>query len=193
VAVCYVVAYAIGTLAPTPGGLGAIEGLLIALFVSFGVPSATAVTVVLVYRLINFWMPILPGLVAYVIVRPGRKPVAEGEIEEAAEEMCGAQPVAGIHEHRETAETPSAGVPSGREQAAPFAAEASAGGASASAETSASDSPPGGGNGKGRGRLLALPGKGRQPGDSPGAPASRRGADRGHSGHQPGEAGSSSR
>lgn len=41
VAICYVVAYAVGTLAPTPGGLGAIEGLLIALFVSFGVPSAT--------------------------------------------------------------------------------------------------------------------------------------------------------
>ena len=49
-AVGYVVAYSIGTLAPTPGGLGAVEGILIALFVSFGVPSATAVAVVLVYR-----------------------------------------------------------------------------------------------------------------------------------------------
>ena len=39
-AVGYVVAYGIGTLAPTPGGLGAIEGILIALYVSFGVPSA---------------------------------------------------------------------------------------------------------------------------------------------------------
>jgi uncharacterized protein (TIRG00374 family) len=93
VAVCYVVAYAIGTLAPTPGGLGAIEGLLIALFVSFGVPSATAVAVVLVYRLINFWLPIIPGLIAYVIVRPGRTPVAEGEIEQAAEEVCATPPV----------------------------------------------------------------------------------------------------
>ncbi len=97
VAVCYVVAYAIGTLAPTPGGLGAIEGLLIALFVSFGVPSAIAVTVVLAYRLINFWLPILPGLLAYVIVRPGRKPVAEGEIEQAAEEVCGISPVTGMY------------------------------------------------------------------------------------------------
>ena len=87
-AVAYVVAYAIGTLAPTPGGLGAIEGIMIALFVSFGVPSATAVGVVLVYRLINFWLPIPPGFLAYVLVRPGRTPIHEGEIEEAAEEAC---------------------------------------------------------------------------------------------------------
>ena len=87
-AVGYVVAYAIGTLAPTPGGLGAIEGIMIALFVSFGVPSATAVAVVLVYRLINFWLPIPPGFIAYFLVRPGRTPIHEGEIEEAAEEAC---------------------------------------------------------------------------------------------------------
>jgi len=82
----YVVAYSVGTLAPTPGGLGAIEGIMIALYVSFGVPSAIAVAVVLVYRIINFWLPIAPGFIAYAIVRPGRRPVAEGEIEEAAEE-----------------------------------------------------------------------------------------------------------
>ena len=86
-AVGYVVAYGIGTLAPTPGGLGAIEGILIALYVSFGVPSATAVAVVLVYRLINFWLPIPPGFVAYLVVKPGRQPIAEGEVEEAAAEV----------------------------------------------------------------------------------------------------------
>ena len=67
----FVVAYSIGTLAPTPGGLGAVEGIMIALYVSFGVPSAIAVAVVLVYRIINFWLPIPPGFVAYAIVRPG--------------------------------------------------------------------------------------------------------------------------
>ena len=84
--VAYVVAYSIGTLAPTPGGLGAVEGLLIALFVSFGVPSAIAVAVVLVYRIINFWLPIPPGFIAYAIVRPGRTPIREGEVEAAAGE-----------------------------------------------------------------------------------------------------------
>lgn len=86
-AVGYVVAYAIGTLAPTPGGLGAIEGIMIALYVSFGVPSATAVAVVLAYRLINFWLPIPPGFVAYAVVRPGRRPVADDEVEQAAAEV----------------------------------------------------------------------------------------------------------
>ena len=82
----YVVAYSIGTLAPTPGGLGAIEGIMIALYVSFGVPSAVAVAVVLVYRIINFWLPIPPGFIAYAVVRPGRRPIAEGEVEAAAGE-----------------------------------------------------------------------------------------------------------
>jgi uncharacterized protein (TIRG00374 family) len=92
-AVGYVVAYAIGTLAPTPGGLGAVEGILIAVYVSFGVPSATAVAVVLVYRLINFWLPIPPGFVAYLVVKPGRQPIAEGEVELAAAEVCALPPL----------------------------------------------------------------------------------------------------
>ena len=82
----YVVAYAIGTLAPTPGGLGAVEALLMALFAGFGVPAATAVAVVLVYRLINFWLPIPPGFVTYPIVKPGRRSTAAGGIETAAAE-----------------------------------------------------------------------------------------------------------
>ena len=91
--VSYVVAYAIGTLAPTPGGLGAVEGLLIALFVGFGVPAATAVAVVLVYRLINFWLPIPPGFVAYLFVKPGRRSAVARGIETAAAE-AGAELVA---------------------------------------------------------------------------------------------------
>ena len=117
--VAYVIAYAIGTLAPTPGGLGAIEGLLIALFISFGVPSATAVAVVLVYRLINFWLPVIPGLIAYVVVKPGRKPVTRGEVEQAAEEVCGIHPITGGYTDREPEEAeestppPVSGRPAG--------------------------------------------------------------------------------
>jgi hypothetical protein len=88
----YVVAYSIGTLAPTPGGLGAVEGLLIALYVGFGVPSAAAVSVVLVYRIINFWLPIPPGFVAYLVVQPGRQAIPEGEVEAAAAEVSGGAP-----------------------------------------------------------------------------------------------------
>ena len=71
-AIGYVIAYSVGTLAPTPSGLGAIEGLLVALYISFDVPSAIAVAVVLTYRVINFWLPIPPGLVTYVTIRQTR-------------------------------------------------------------------------------------------------------------------------
>ena len=67
--VSYAVANAVGSLAPTPGGLGAVEGLLITLLVSFDVPSAQAIAVVLVYRLINFWLPIPAGFASYLAIR----------------------------------------------------------------------------------------------------------------------------
>ena len=44
-----------------PGGLGVIETTMIALYSSLGIPSAQATVVVLVYRLISFWTPLLTG------------------------------------------------------------------------------------------------------------------------------------
>ena len=67
--IAYAVANVVGTFSPTPGGLGAVEGVMIALLVGFGMPSAAAVAVVLVYRLINFWLPIPAGLATYVSLR----------------------------------------------------------------------------------------------------------------------------
>ena len=67
--VSYAVANAVGSLSPTPGGLGAVEGLLITLLVSFDVPSPQAIAVVLLYRLINFWLPIPAGLGSYLTIR----------------------------------------------------------------------------------------------------------------------------
>lgn len=85
----YVVAFSIGTLAPTPGGLGAVEGIMIALYASFGVSTPAAVAVVLVYRIINFWLPVIPGLVAYAVLRPGRQPILDNEVEVATAEVRG--------------------------------------------------------------------------------------------------------
>jgi uncharacterized protein (TIRG00374 family) len=67
--IAYAVANVVGTFSPTPGGLGAVEGVMIALLVGFDMPSAAAVAVVLVYRLINFWLPIPAGLGTYVSLR----------------------------------------------------------------------------------------------------------------------------
>jgi uncharacterized protein (TIRG00374 family) len=52
------------TITPTPGGLGGVEAGLVAAMVSFGVNSSQALSVALVYRLITYWLPIIPGALA---------------------------------------------------------------------------------------------------------------------------------
>ena len=57
----YLGAAAIANIAPTPGGLGALEAAMIAALTGFGLPSGPAVSAVLTFRLATFWLPILPG------------------------------------------------------------------------------------------------------------------------------------
>jgi hypothetical protein len=57
----YALPLLIGKVAVIPGGIGLVEGTMIALYDGFGVPSATAVVVVMAYRVIAFWMPNLLG------------------------------------------------------------------------------------------------------------------------------------
>ena len=58
----YLVGAALASIAPTPGGLGAIEAALVAGLTAVGSPAGTAVGGVLVFRLLTFWLPILPGM-----------------------------------------------------------------------------------------------------------------------------------
>ncbi|GAP13692.1 conserved hypothetical protein [Longilinea arvoryzae] len=44
-----------------PGGVGVVESSMAGLYASLGIPDATAVVVVLAYRLISFWIPSLSG------------------------------------------------------------------------------------------------------------------------------------
>jgi putative heme transporter len=65
-------AYFVGMLAnllPLPGGIGVVEGGMIGAFVAFGVSPSLAVPAVLVYRLIAFWLPSVPGAIAYLQLR----------------------------------------------------------------------------------------------------------------------------
>jgi uncharacterized protein (TIRG00374 family) len=57
----YALPLLIGKVAVIPGGIGVVEGTMIALYHGFGVPTATGVLVVLAYRVIAFWMPNLLG------------------------------------------------------------------------------------------------------------------------------------
>jgi uncharacterized protein (TIRG00374 family) len=57
----YALPLLIGKVAVIPGGIGVVEGTMILLYRGFGVATATAVLVVLAYRVIAFWMPNLLG------------------------------------------------------------------------------------------------------------------------------------
>jgi uncharacterized membrane protein YbhN (UPF0104 family) len=59
----------IGNLLPLPGGLGGVEGGMIGALAAFGVELHLAVLAVLAYRGISFWLPTLPGAVAYFQLR----------------------------------------------------------------------------------------------------------------------------
>ncbi|MDJ0768755.1 MAG: lysylphosphatidylglycerol synthase transmembrane domain-containing protein [Ilumatobacter sp.] len=61
----YLGAIAIATFAPTPGGLGALESAMIAGLTAFGLPAGVAVSATLTFRLSTFWLPVLPGWVAF--------------------------------------------------------------------------------------------------------------------------------
>ena len=59
----------LGNLLPLPGGLGGVEGGMIGAFAAFGVDFNLAVLAVLGYRLISFWLPTIPGAIAYFQLR----------------------------------------------------------------------------------------------------------------------------
>ena len=64
-----VMAYFVGMLAntlPIPGGVGAVDGGMIAALIGFGVSGGLAIVAVLSYRALAFWLPIVPGTIAYV-------------------------------------------------------------------------------------------------------------------------------
>jgi undecaprenyl-diphosphatase len=56
---------ALAAAAPTPGGLGALEAALVAGLGQVGVPAAPAVAAVLLSRIIGYWLPVLPGWLAF--------------------------------------------------------------------------------------------------------------------------------
>jgi uncharacterized protein (TIRG00374 family) len=67
-----VLAYFVGMLAntlPLPGGIGGVDGGMIGAFAALGVSSDYAISAVLTYRAFAFWLPTLPGAIAYFQLR----------------------------------------------------------------------------------------------------------------------------
>ena len=61
----YLIAAAIGSATPTPGGLGAVEAALVAALSGYGMADSAAVSAVLTFRLATYWIPMIPGWVMF--------------------------------------------------------------------------------------------------------------------------------
>jgi uncharacterized protein (TIRG00374 family) len=58
-----------GNLLPMPGGVGGVEGGMIASLAAFEVDAGQAVVAVLLFRAVTFWLPLIPGVIAYFQLR----------------------------------------------------------------------------------------------------------------------------
>ncbi|MEV7294674.1 lysylphosphatidylglycerol synthase domain-containing protein [Streptomyces microflavus] len=65
IAVVFLAGNAIGSAAPTPGGMGAVEGALTLGLIAVGLPMEVAAPAVLLYRVMTLWLPVLPGWICF--------------------------------------------------------------------------------------------------------------------------------
>jgi len=70
--VAYGLANILAVIPITPGGLGVVEFISISTLTGFGVAGGAATAGVLCWRLVNFWLPIPFGGIAYLSLRLGR-------------------------------------------------------------------------------------------------------------------------
>ncbi|MGC5398686.1 lysylphosphatidylglycerol synthase transmembrane domain-containing protein [Streptomyces sp. DT20] len=65
IAVVFLAGNALGSAAPTPGGMGAVEGALTLGLIAVGLPKEVAAPAVLLFRLMTLWLPVLPGWICF--------------------------------------------------------------------------------------------------------------------------------
>jgi NAD(P)H-hydrate repair Nnr-like enzyme with NAD(P)H-hydrate dehydratase domain len=51
------------------GGIGSVDGGMIGALIAFGVDAGLAIVAVLSYRAFAFWLPTIPGTIAYLSLR----------------------------------------------------------------------------------------------------------------------------
>lgn len=64
IALVYLAAAVVGQAAPTPGGLGAVEAAMAAGLTAAGIDPGIAISATLIFRLLTFWLPTIPGWLA---------------------------------------------------------------------------------------------------------------------------------
>lgn len=65
----YSVGVLFGTLMPTPGGLVGVEAGLATGFMAYGVPADVAIAAAFAFRLVTYWIPLIPGAIAFAVCR----------------------------------------------------------------------------------------------------------------------------
>ncbi|WP_449484001.1 lysylphosphatidylglycerol synthase transmembrane domain-containing protein [Streptomyces avidinii] len=65
IAVVFLAGNALGSAAPTPGGIGAVEATLTVGLIAAGLDSQVAFSAVLLFRVMTFWLPVLPGWISF--------------------------------------------------------------------------------------------------------------------------------
>jgi uncharacterized membrane protein YbhN (UPF0104 family) len=65
----YLAAGAVGSAAPTPGGIGAVEAALAAGLTAAGLDGSTAVQSALLFRAVTFWLPMVPGWLSFTYLQ----------------------------------------------------------------------------------------------------------------------------
>ncbi|MCY0935661.1 lysylphosphatidylglycerol synthase domain-containing protein [Streptomyces sp. H34-S4] len=65
IAVVFLAGNALGSAAPTPGGIGAVETTLTLGLIAAGVDNQVAFSAVLLFRVMTFWLPVLPGWISF--------------------------------------------------------------------------------------------------------------------------------
>jgi uncharacterized protein (TIRG00374 family) len=95
----------------TPGGLGVVEAVLTSALVGFGTPRGTAVLGVVIYRLVNFWLPIPVGGLAYLSLKVG--PASTREERASALRQAAEESLAEAHDPRQWAKERGIRLPGG--------------------------------------------------------------------------------
>ncbi len=63
---------ALATLSPTPGGIGGAEAGFTAILVVYGLDPAVALAAAIGYRLISYWLPLIPGIISFLMLHKKR-------------------------------------------------------------------------------------------------------------------------
>ena len=111
--VAFGLAYVLAAIPITPAGLGVVEATMIALLTFFGADRGIATLGVVSYRLINFWLPIPLGALAYLSLQVEQETprAAAGSTSAAGRPSCAAWPNGPCASRRSTASAWAAGSP----------------------------------------------------------------------------------